>query len=743
MPGASDGSLPPGMDVVAFWQNRLPLMEVMQGAPKGRTIKALRDKVSRLAGKAETRDTANRLRIYADAVSLAGQLRKDRVMTLPADELRTIVQTMLSYKIEFALDVKVSLLDHRVAELTKRVDVKGLLEVTCPWPAEGASFDPLQPTLGTLDEMPMPARLSRFKTQFWSRTMAPLLMEANEASNHRIAAVCDDIKTTFGEIDALELDMEAAKMLQEVLCCANAIRALVLRSVDPVYDEYISHVRQRKGKTDKSIVTSTANAVAHNKFLETAMEDMTKGRTAIIEWGERMLAHDKGLTGLKHDENGLKQLLGMIKDLCKAKSTNGAVLFNEISGNIQKVVKHMWGHIRGEIDKGDRQVTPELLGVLEQISSEATIAWSMDDSMATMQDSVAKLLSQQSSESNVQRLGSLVADGWAVDLDDCNFNDKVAAMSVAITSVSHIELPDDLIEKLAKTSDDLASTLASGFGDASDELMTTGLDLFELLVKVCPGGLQKPSARSVGLTILRACVHVRSRTIAAEEAKSKADNNLESRRDSMHDLSVAIAQARKALQQRDTLGSDGTIAEVTDECIAKADQFSAEFLESYWQDNKKQLEATMEECAKLVEGIDTNPPWHATVTGSSTKDWEKLQEVAKDTIGKLNTKDFEKALQAMNDAKTKCEMALDMFADKTEGDSNFMKHTTGEYVRWQVLLRTALLMWHLTGGLDHGVARARIQADVKVIRKDLGLKEKSVLPEALFRKSWDILSCRL
>lgn len=45
---------PQGEDIVSNWEKRLPLVSLMSTVPRGRTVKALREKVERLAASAHT-----------------------------------------------------------------------------------------------------------------------------------------------------------------------------------------------------------------------------------------------------------------------------------------------------------------------------------------------------------------------------------------------------------------------------------------------------------------------------------------------------------------------------------------------------------------------------------------------------------------------------------------------------------------------------------------------------------------
>ena len=211
----------------------------------------------------------------------------------------------------------------------------------------------------------------------------------------------------------------------------------------------------------------------------------------------------------------------------------------------------------------------------------------------------------------------------------------------------------------------------------------------------------------------------------------------------MHELSVSIEKARQALSQRDKLSQDHSVLSAADELIKGSEKVSSEFLDEYWEDSKKELQESMTKCEALVRNIDTDPPWHSTVMGSKPKDWEQLVALGTASICQFNTKEFEAALKQMDTARKTCEGAINLFNKQRADDVTYMKTVAQNYIRWQVLLRQALLMWHLTSGIDHEQARKRIQVEIKVIRNELKLKEKDVLPEALFRKSWTILSCTL
>lgn len=122
----------------------------MVGTPKGRTIKALRESISRLGSRPEMRDEASRLSVYLGSVNPAALLRSDKVGSLPTCELCVVLSQLELERLTHPLEVQVSLVNHTAALLTEQGELRELLVVVKPWVADDDTdreFNVMQPKL--------------------------------------------------------------------------------------------------------------------------------------------------------------------------------------------------------------------------------------------------------------------------------------------------------------------------------------------------------------------------------------------------------------------------------------------------------------------------------------------------------------------------------------------------------------------------------------------------------------------
>lgn len=111
-------SVPPGDDWVSLWKRKCPVESLFDGSPKGRSLRAMRDRVEKLVASEDT-DTANRLKSYLKVCTMAEQLRPDKLHRVPPAELSTLVSAMVAESVKLPVAVCTAIMEHRIATMLK------------------------------------------------------------------------------------------------------------------------------------------------------------------------------------------------------------------------------------------------------------------------------------------------------------------------------------------------------------------------------------------------------------------------------------------------------------------------------------------------------------------------------------------------------------------------------------------------------------------------------------------------
>lgn len=724
--------------MVVYWRRRLPLYEVMEGAPKGRTVRALRAKVARLAQRPEGRDASNRLRNYLDVVELARLLRRERIMTLPCDELRSIIKTIMKHDVPFPPLVKICILNHKVEELCRREDLGGLLRTMRPWTASDSPFDALEPLLASVGEITTSSRLSRFKGQVWSQALCPLVMSACEDNKQRVLEACGIVIDTLDAEDMMEMDTPAATMLQETITSMKSVRVLVSGSVDPSCDEVLRHMRDRKGKTDRTILTSCANAIHANAYLCTAMDLFTKGRPVIMEWGDKILEHEATLDHLRSDSEGLRTLTQVLRDLSKVRSSVVAELFDPFAAKVLDKVNSVWNEIASSCAAGAREPDADLLGALPQFASEATIAFSLNDEMLSLQDSVSGLVATHSGQAMMKKILHDLAKGVMTAPAGEGFADMVADMAKNIDSIVGLPIPEQVSTAFATYLSSLAMAVVCDLGAAPAQELTMGLDLWEKILGVSTSAATSASMNT--LLIVRAILNIQ---IAEAGMAAPVSNEGDLDEASAGNLSVLAARATMAFDNFKDAADSDLVLKVKEIALAVIHRVGTRIMAFGLaeQSRKRTALATATlECANLCAGVDEK--WFSGIRGTSDAAWAKVQTAAETSIKTLRTKELEVAVASLMSAKKAFDDSVGKSESPSADDLALHAQAALDVTKFHVFLRQALLLWHLTSDIARDEARKRCQAEIKSLRS-AGLDDKKVLPDAMHKRAWDLIACRL
>lgn len=716
----------------------------MSGGPKGRQLKPLKEKVGRLAAKAETRDSANRLRNYMEMLLLAMQLRPEKIASVPRSELQAILQKLAPMRLKLPLEVRLALVDHRAADLVAKSAFEELAEVLKPWAADGDTneFKPEEPLLRALHVMPTTSRIARFKKDFWGTAITPLVMSAAADDMPRVVKACQVVERLFGSEDTLNLETAAALLMTECLTSARAVRALATKSIGAEAHDDIEALLARQGDSDKSILTSTACAAVGNPILKETLAVFEKSRATLLEFGDKLSEHAKTLqTGVRPDLEGFKRLSLMLADLAKVRSSPACGLFDDFAALLLKQSLATWASFSKACNAGDVQVTSELIGAVDAFAAEASIAYSLEDDVAEMRAAVTALQVRANDEAHMRALDdALQGDDSLPELEDAQFVAKVAEIMDLLAKHEGKRLASTTETSVVEFTERLVKGLMDGLCEVKlSYAVLHGLDLWNKLLsfKSTDAAPRKMFNLAVAVQKLAGQLHVALDAPPGETLNS-----------AVHAVGVLRVRAEYDLR---------VCGEVKEEqklffaCITHANETISASMDLQVQhsatvvaDAVGEVSMQLQVCAALCEGLESREPsktWYAGIDGPSQAAWGKLVQRAEEGVFKVDTKALEANLKTLKDKHDGLRSALDLCPGAAADDRKLLEDSWVAYVDMQVFLRTVLLTWVLSKESDHEAQRKRVQQEVRFLRS-VSVKEREVMPECLYKRSCDALACR-
>ena len=219
---------PPG-DWTQYWTARLPVKSIFIGKAKGRSIKAIRSRVSDLRSSQETRSQSILLQEYLSVCEAAHELRTPhKVLAMDADDLSAKLSLVLPHITVPPPDLAQALLHRRKKELMAKQQYREFTLCLLPWaPVENASnkFEMLRPVMHTLPRNE-PWRMAVFMRVFIEEGLCSLVFEGEsgaEATKLFVGAALQ----VFDEQDPLEMSDLAVQNLSDCQLSLRATKSLL------------------------------------------------------------------------------------------------------------------------------------------------------------------------------------------------------------------------------------------------------------------------------------------------------------------------------------------------------------------------------------------------------------------------------------------------------------------------------------------------------------------------------------
>lgn len=267
------------------------------GKSKGRTVRAMTDSITKLSKSDATKDDSNLLRKYEGRCKLAGKLRSNVLPSLTFEECRAILVVIHSESAKVPSNIMLDIIEKRVNGLLRDRNYKGMVEAINPWmSADG--YDPIAPSVATLADIGMSAKLKGFAKFLFARSVVPLIMQGEDGAPALRGLVSAALEA-LNAIDFIDLGDEEASALSQALTALRCIVGLLDMSFDGDTADCIDEVKKAANKKgSKSILASIGCALEAESFYEAKLNMICQIKCEVAQFGPQLKSIDSRLETL-------------------------------------------------------------------------------------------------------------------------------------------------------------------------------------------------------------------------------------------------------------------------------------------------------------------------------------------------------------------------------------------------------------------------------------------------------------
>ena len=386
-------------DWLAVWQGRLPLRALWVGQPKGRSVKALRDRVDTLCANKDTRSQGILLGEFAKRVGIAAKWRGGAiVMSLSDAELESDLNALGD--VVYTADIGQALVARATQRAIAEKQYDQLVDLSVPFHSgEQVKFDPASPRLHALPRT-VHWKLACYRNSFIHELVCSMVFEGEEKHTD-LTALCRAAVSKLDTEDPFNLDQHSAVILQESL---EAFTALHTICVMPFSVEHLDVVRsidisnRHVGASSSSgPLDIVAAAVSKSEWHKSRLHTYLEAAPTILMKSDAMKRHTalaqeiSETTEFKPDDVALvKKLQDMHEDLTIVQGKVKMSALDTISASIMRCTTT---YVENTMKAATAEPGPWMpwMSSVGALLQAASIAYPFNVSVPSWQSSLAEL----------------------------------------------------------------------------------------------------------------------------------------------------------------------------------------------------------------------------------------------------------------------------------------------------------------------------------------------------------------
>ena len=215
-----------GESILDYWKAKVPIADVLDGKPIGRSITGLKRAVARMFEKGKPKADAILLKNYEKLVERAKVLAPSVLMATPSEDLLSALEMMQKENVILPEGTRYALVLREAQRRVEAGDHKGFLNTISFW-GQG-TFSLTEPVLAAL-ESHSSKKIGTWQTMFFQDLLLPFVYGGVEQSD-KVLSLCTLALDVTSSVDLVMVDGPTASALDESNAICNFFKSLLTPS---------------------------------------------------------------------------------------------------------------------------------------------------------------------------------------------------------------------------------------------------------------------------------------------------------------------------------------------------------------------------------------------------------------------------------------------------------------------------------------------------------------------------------
>ena len=716
---------------MAYWKQKLSLRATLVGRPKGRSIKALRERVETLLEDKDTRTAGLLLNQYHEKVQVARNWRGGSAIAAMDDD--TVDKNLSMFQAEATIlpaEIGQALLKRQADRHASERNWKAYFGIMMPFLKSAEfTFDPKNPTMWQLPRVPQWKRQA-FLNSFIDQLVCPFLFEGS-SSAASIRDLSTNLLAALDGQDIMMMDKHAASLLDDLRMAFTGLITIIDFPFSSANRSEVEALAPRSSASSApNPVEILASALESAPWFKERREKFLAAMTIIAEKEGEVEMHLEYLEQYDDEPADEKATLDSSVRLAK--------MHDDISDILQKVECEAMLQFSQELIRvTDQHMKVCMLVVDKQpalndawwtavgkLLNSASIAYPLDQRVPTWQGKLQELRMSKKTKAILDAFASqLQAVVDKGSFEDIELETFIAACQRCQSGGTGIT---DLVQKA------LGTLVSKVLEDSAGECDKQHVEVMTELLRFVPESHSWHTVSyRIGL-VIKVCSHEQ----LVDSAHDDLSVDLNAFRKDLEELRLATLKAKELAHIPSEIATDlhDQLDHVHNEYKKKNDAL----LQRDVQSTELQVESAKKELLKTAYGTGTEQAWNKDAKPNASL--KELQSLGNDKgIFDLDDAALSARLACYKDAFTKWKVAQEACGSVVEPQAIEMASALQQ--RAVLTMVEVGLLRLAKDPVDADAARTKVQAFARQLRSEQ-MREKDVLPSSLYKWAFQAITGR-
>lgn len=726
-----------GEDWLDYWRRRLPVMALLIGKGKGRSVRGLGERATALEKCEETLSEAILLRKCEGVCRMIAKLHHRNIDSVPYPEMRSIMRVFVAEG--GVLTHKAPLLkyiDKHFMSLAKSADWPAMWRQQSCWTPE-VEFDPLDVHSGHLHGC-FESRVGVMEKNIFVKTLMPMILEGELKVNELESLVKAGVRE-LDQYDVVEMgDVEADKLaeVQSVLSALDGLCTLRCDAEQADAMELIKKAPTGTGYKSTDIVKIVGIAVEGTPFYQQRLDMLLRIQVQLAQHNDAISQAMKTLQGLaKGDASSNATAISLCASIGLAMKDLPSDILSEVSGAFLSFLTGHWAQLRPKLmGSSSVPIARECMSLYR----EAAKCYPADDSIAEAIDHLCKMLSTMDHSDREETLLAAIND-----IDE-NFEKLAAemqrarleALQVAMGTMAGIGLSAKVTSGLEGALNFLfhAGAKVLDEGDSVGEVCGLSLSVVGIALELNPLRCEQAV-----FELIQCASTVKQRLASLERAYSPTRDFLNGNDLLGFASLLERAKVKHNLVETKLKADPGNIAgaalgDKATKCINNASAFLTKMASIERDLNMAEFSKVYNELINIPGADPSQPRWYEGAAADATyTDFEKL---AVETFAGYKPKELKEKVGELKAVTSQYEQFLKRCGEVTMPPELLRIPAISTRL---LAIGASLQFFYLLSKAEDSATRSYLVAETRELRAAGIHNEKEEMPEELFRSALRIM----